>query len=74
MIENEKMTIFYYKDNGDVFCIISQVTDFKCFPRLGEAYKLVMDYIVLDYDNNVIMHPDLFRVDENKQIKIKGSY
>ena len=72
MEENKKMTVFYYKDNGDIYSIISQETDFKAFKRKEEAYKIIMDYIVLDYDFNVVMNPKLFIIDENKKLKLVG--
>lgn len=72
MEENQKMTIFYYKDKGDIFSVSSQVADFSCYKRLGEAYKLVMDYAVVDYDLYVIMNPKMFMIDENKKLKLYG--
>ena len=72
MNEITKMTVFYYKDNGDIYSIISQETDFRAFNRKSEAYKMIMDYVILDYDFNVIMNPKLFIIDENKKLKLVG--
>ena len=72
MNEITKMTVFYYKDNGDIYSIISQETDFRAFNRQSEASKMIMDYVILDYDFNVIMNPKLFIIDENKKLKLVG--
>ena len=49
------MTIFYYKNDGKIFSISSQETDFRFFKRNGEAYKTIMDFIVLASDEFVII-------------------
>ena len=74
MEENKKMTVFYYKEDGSIYSIISEVTDFNAFGRKSEIYKIIMEFIIVDYDLYVIMNPSMFKVNEDKELKLVGDF
>lgn len=61
-----KMTVFYNKRIGLINCIFSGIQDFSVYGEEAEDFKLILDAVVLDYDEFVISNPSKFIVQENQ--------
>lgn len=60
------MTVFYYKDNGDIHSITTQDIGFEFFIRQSEAMKTILDRVVVDIDETIMSNLKMFRVIEGK--------
>lgn len=67
-MENNKMTIFYRKRNGQISNITTQEIGFEFYGELEEDYKLTHDFITIDYDKDVVFNSQLFEIDNNKLV------
>lgn len=60
------MTLFYSKATGDVKVVCGGFQDMNYF---GDAkYDYNYNYIVVEYDLNLMMNPSLFKVVDNKVV------
>lgn len=58
-----KMTIFYYKSNGDIYSAATGIQDINIyFGDHSTDLVLILDYVVLDKDLNVINKPKDFKI------------
>lgn len=70
-----KMTIFYYKSNGDIHSYCTGISDMKIFGDHTDDYSRIIDYVVVERDRNVIELLYRFYVDlDTKKIKLKPEY
>lgn len=70
-MNDTQMTIVYFKRTGNIVRISSGVHDLSIFGEQAQDYKLIWDCVTLPYDEFVISHPYLFKIDiENKQLKL----
>ena len=60
-----KMTIFYSKRTGEIQTFCTGVQDMSFFSKNSEDYKIIWDYVVVDYNNFVIKNINSFVVDTN---------
>jgi hypothetical protein len=69
-IKQNKMTIFYRKSTGDLTDISPGEQNFEFYGRLAGDYKLIYNFIVVDYDEYVMLNAEKFNIIDD-QIKIK---
>ena len=70
--EQSKMTIFYNKRLGTIQAIVGGIQDMSYFGNEEEDFKVIYDYIVIDYDEYVINNSNNFYVGE-RQLKFKST-
>jgi len=73
--ENENsMTIFYRKSNGDIKGIMTGINDMSAFGDEEADFNLIWDYVVLPKDDFVLQNPFNFKVNiETKSLEIKAN-
>lgn len=69
---NRKMTVFYRKSNGDLTDIATDEQTMDFYGDLKADYELIYDFIVVDYDEYLMMNKQLFVVIDGT-IKLKNS-
>ena len=66
------MTIYYWKKSGEIHSYSTGVQDLNIFGKHADEYALILDYVVLPIDRNVLMYLNQFYIDlETKQIKLR---
>ena len=78
MLMNEfesKMTIFYSKRTGEIQTFCTGVQDMSLFSKNEDDYKIIWDYVVVNYDNFVIKNINSFIVDrETKELSFVSNF
>ncbi|MDU6047118.1 hypothetical protein [Clostridium sp.] len=64
----EKITLFYLKRTGKVKCFCTGEQSMEYFADEKEDMALIMDFIVIDYDEFVIKNYDYYKVIEGNLI------
>ncbi|WP_026887731.1 hypothetical protein [Clostridium beijerinckii] len=67
---NEKMTIFYRKSTGDLTDMAVGEQDMNAYGDLKADYELIYDFVVVDYDEYVMINKNLFYILDGK-VKLK---
>ena len=67
-IENylSKMTLFYSKQDGQVVSFSTGIQDMTHFQDRAIDFELIYDFIVVDYDEYVLMNYEKFKVEDGK--------
>ncbi len=64
----EKITLFYLKRTGKVKCFCTGEQSMEYFADEKEDMALIMDFIIIDYDEFVIKNYDYYKVIEGNLI------
>ena len=64
----EKITLFYLKRTGKVKCFCTGEQSMEYFADEKEDIALIMDFIIIDYDEFVIKNYDYYKVIEGNLI------
>ncbi|MDU2106312.1 hypothetical protein [Clostridium sp.] len=64
----EKITLFYLKRTGKVKCFCTGEQSMEYFADEKEEMALIMDFIIIDYDEFVIKNYDYYKVIEGNLI------
>lgn len=64
----EKMTIFFYKRTGTIQCLVTGIQDMSLFGDYRLDYELIIDYIVVPYDENILKNRDDYFIKNNELI------
>ena len=67
-----KMTMFYYKSNGDIYCSSSGIQDMNYFTGHKEDMENIVDFIVVDKNDFIFRNLSQFKVNiTTKTIEMK---
>ncbi|AQS04798.1 hypothetical protein [Clostridium beijerinckii] len=69
---NKKMTVFFRKSNGDLTDIIQDEQNMSVYGDLQADYEMIYDFVVVDYDEYVMINKNLFCIVDGK-LKLKNS-
>lgn len=58
----DKLTLFYMKRTGDVKAFCTGEQSMKFYGEYAEDYGLIMDYIVVDFDQFIIDNREYYKV------------
>ena len=58
----DKMTVFYLKRSGKVKCLCTGKQSMEYFGDEKEEIEIIMDFIIIDYDEFVIKNYDCYKV------------
>lgn len=64
----EKITLFYLKRTGKVKCFCTGEQSMEYFADEKEDMALIMDFIIIDYDEFIIKNYDYYKVIEGNLI------
>ncbi|MFR4997511.1 MAG: hypothetical protein ACLUDK_09875 [Clostridium paraputrificum] len=64
----EKITLFYLKRTGKVKCFCTGEQSMEYFADEKEDMELIMDFIIIDYDEFIIKNYDYYKVIEGNLI------
>ena len=67
----DKMTVFYLKRSGKVKCLCTGEQSMEYFGDEKEEIEIIMDFIIVDYDDFVIKNYDCYKVIDEKLIFYK---
>ncbi|AGK98157.1 hypothetical protein [Clostridium pasteurianum] len=72
---NTKMTVFYYKSNGDIYSLCTGIQELNVFfGSHSTDLALILDSVVLDKDMNVMNSPKDFKVNTaSKTLEVLAS-
>lgn len=66
------MTVFFRKSNGDLTDIIQDEQNMSVYGDLQTDYEMIYDFVVVDYDEYVMINKNLFCIVDGK-LKLKNS-
>lgn len=66
------MTVFFRKSNGDLTDIIQDEQNMSVYGDLQADYEMIYDFVVVDYDEYVMINKNLFCIVDGK-LKLKNS-
>ncbi|NSB16448.1 hypothetical protein [Clostridium beijerinckii] len=69
---DKKMTVFFRKSNGDLTDIIQDEQNMSVYGDLQTDYEMIYDFVVVDYDEYVMINKNLFCIVDGK-LKLKNS-
>lgn len=68
----EKMTIFYSKQTGEIKSALAGIQDMNFFGNNKVDFEIIYDFLVVDKDNYVIENLQLFNV-VSGELKLKNT-
>lgn len=67
----EKLTLYFNKRTGEIKEMCSGARDMSIYGDEEQDYKLIIGYLVIDYDDYVFQNYYLFKIEDGK-IKLKN--